>query len=180
MLLDNRIPGKFDNFRYETVIRGYRHVGGKRRSHRTVQSGSERHSRAVHLHIAKTHDPDEPNHGNVLQLHFEPRPRDIASRRACPREEFRETRSPARRVFWNVRYGPHGYSPIEPAMSLFPPRARILPQFRQSEENPAKRSDNWGQGERKGKPFTTSSFRSGRANLPNGSTAPSRFRTLGP
>lgn len=82
--------------------------------------------------------------------------------------------------FWRRRS--RGYSPIAPAMSLFPRRTRILPQSRRSEENPAKRSDNWGQGEREGEPFTTLSFRSGpgRTNTPNGSTAPSSRRLTCP
>lgn len=44
------------------------------------------------------------------------------------------------------------YSPIEPAMSLFPPRARILPQFRQSEQNPTepeRRTVGRAEGEKK-------------------------------
>ena len=40
----------------------------------------------------------------------------------------------------------HVYSPIEPAMSLFPPSARILLQFRQSEQNPTERRDELGRG----------------------------------
>lgn len=161
------------------VIFVYRHIGVNTNagvtSHRITSSSNKKPciciSQRLTIPINKISNSREHD---MLQLHSEMRPRDVTSRISQVMEI--EKRSRATRSSWeefnassklfnngrlSSRYYTYlnfhrvtrmGYSPIEPAMSLFPPRARILVQFRQSEPKSHETERRTGaEGEREGK-----------------------------